>query len=82
MASTWLAIDARARSVKPAGSLSRSVAMSSNATPAGRYISGSCAEVWSVTMSISAPRASRSGSASAALATTPMDSGRRASRAS
>ena len=30
--------------------------MSSNATPRGRYISGSCADVWSVTMSIGAPR--------------------------
>ena len=43
---------------------------------------GNCAEVWSVTMSIGASISSSSGSISAALPSTPIDSGRFASRAS
>ena len=36
MASTWVAIDARACSVKPAGSFSRAACQSSKATSTGR----------------------------------------------
>src|SRR5919112_883547 len=43
--------------------------------PSGRYESGSCADVWSVTTSISTPRRSSSGNTVAALPTTPTDSG-------
>ncbi len=82
MASTWAAMASRALRVKPAGSFSRSSAMSSKATPIGRYISGSWADVWSVTTSISAPLRSSSGTTSAALPSTPMLSGLRWSRAS
>jgi len=45
IASQCRAIDSRARSVKSAASFSRSVTHSSNSTPTGRYISGSCADV-------------------------------------
>ena len=68
--------------MKYTGSLSAIFFMSSNATPIGRYDSGSCAEVWSVTMSIGASRSSNSGKTSAALPSRPIDSGRLASRAS
>ena len=68
--------------MKSAGSFSRNATQSSKSTPTGRYISGSCADVWSVTMSIGASIASSSGTISAALPSTPIDSGLRASRAS
>ena len=77
MASTCRAIDSLARSVNPAGSFSARSAQSSSATPDGRYDSGSCAEVWSVTMSTSTPRRSSSGTTSAEFPTTPTDSARR-----
>ena len=48
----------------------------------GRYDSGSCAEVWSVTMSIGASSASSCGTRTAALPRRPIDRPRRASRAS
>jgi hypothetical protein len=47
----------------------------------GQVASGSCALVWSVTMSMAAPRASSSGNTSPALPSSPIDSGRFASRA-
>ena len=56
-----------------AGSLAAASAMSSKAMPVGRYDSGSCAEVWSVTMSIGAPRRSSSGTTSAALPSSPIE---------
>ena len=56
----------------PSGSLSRRASASSRLIPAGTYpTSGSCAEVWSVTMSASKPRRRSSGTTSAALPRTP-----------
>ncbi len=58
-------------------SLAASAFMSAKSTPSGRYDSGSCADVWSVTMSIGASMASSAGKISAALPTRPIDSGLR-----
>jgi hypothetical protein len=75
IASQRRAIASRARSVKSAGSFSRNATQSSKSTPTGKYISGSWAEVWSVTMSMGAPIANSSGTISAALPGTscPLD---------
>ena len=75
MASTWAAIELRARAVRATGSARRSSAISSTVAPRGTYMRGSCADVWSVTTSISAPLASSSGTTSAALPRTAMESG-------
>ena len=75
MAATCAAIDSRALWVNPAGSSARSAGMSSKATPLGRYVSGSWAEVWSVTMLMGALFLSRAGKTSAALPSRPMDRG-------
>jgi len=57
--------------------LTRRAAAASSEKPAGTYpFSGSWAEVWSVTMSISTPRRSSSGNTSAAFPSTPMESAR------
>ena len=81
IACTCLAIEARARSVNSSGFCSAYSAQSSSAMPSGRYDSGSCALVWSVTTSIGTPRRSSSGKTSAALPTTPTDQARRSALA-
>ena len=44
-------------------------------TPIGTYESGSCAEVWSVTISIATPIESSNGKSSAVFPTNPTESG-------
>jgi hypothetical protein len=69
------AIDSRARSVNSAG-FSRGVVASRRAsTPTAGSDSGSCALVWSVTMSIGDAARSSSGRLGG-VADTPIDSGR------
>ena len=59
MASTWRAIESIERCSYSFGSLFRSALASATDSPSGTYISGSCAEVWSVTTSGWKPRSTR-----------------------